>query len=125
MLCFFAGSLMADQVTLKNGDRLNLTRGNSDSLTYSLASKTAGATERDKITVYSDAIYTKSKVNGISSTSAHAIRGGVRGDLRMRENGLCSGLRISSTTLPASRSIIVAFVGAVILVWITRLLKRG
>jgi hypothetical protein len=55
---------------------LSLTRGNSDSLTYSLAGKAVRTTERDKITVYSDAIYTKSKVNGISSTSAHAIRGG-------------------------------------------------
>src|ERR1700720_156154 len=55
---------------------LSLTRGNSDSLTYSLAGKAVRATERDKITVYSAAIYTKSTVNGISSTSAHSIRGG-------------------------------------------------
>ena len=36
---------------------LSLTRGNSDSLTYSLAGKAVRATERDKITVYSGAMY--------------------------------------------------------------------
>jgi small nuclear ribonucleoprotein (snRNP)-like protein len=70
---------------------LSLTRGNSDSLTYSLASKAVRATERDKITVYSDAIYTKSTVNGVSSTSAHSIRGGVRGDLNVREKWFVFG----------------------------------
>ena len=42
---------------------LSLTPGNSDSLTYSLASKTVRATERDKIAVYSDAVQSKSKMN--------------------------------------------------------------
>jgi len=70
---------------------LSLTRGNSDSLTYSLAGKAVRATERDKITVYSGAIYTKSMVNGVSSTSAHAIRGGVRGDLNVREKWFVFG----------------------------------
>jgi len=46
---------------------------------------------RDKITVYSDAIYTKSTVNGVSSTSAHSIRGGVRGDLNVREKWFVFG----------------------------------
>jgi putative salt-induced outer membrane protein YdiY len=62
---------------------LSLTRGNSDSLTYSLAAKAARVTDRDKITVYSNAIYTTSTVNGVSNTTAHAIRGGVRGDLNV------------------------------------------
>ncbi len=64
---------------------LSLTRGNSESLTYSLAGKAVRATERDKITVYSNAIYAKSTLNGVSSTTAHAIRGGVRGDLNVRD----------------------------------------
>ena len=64
---------------------LNLTRGNSDSLTYSLAGKAARVTDRDKIMVYSNAIYTKSTLAGVSSTTAHAIRGGVRGDLNVGE----------------------------------------
>lgn len=64
---------------------LSVTRGNSESLTYSLGGKAARVTERDKITVYSNAIYTNSTLNGISSTTAHAIRGGVRGDLNVSD----------------------------------------
>jgi putative salt-induced outer membrane protein YdiY len=64
---------------------LSLTRGNSESLTYSLSGKAARVTDRDKIAVYTTAIYTNSAVNGISSTTAHAIRGGVRGDLNVRD----------------------------------------
>ena len=64
---------------------LSLTRGNSQSLTYSLSGKAARTTERDKISVYSTAIYTDSTVNGISSTTAHAVRGGVRGDLNVSD----------------------------------------
>ena len=62
---------------------LSLTRGNSESLTYSLAGKAARVTDRDKITVYNNVIYAKSTVNDVSSTTAHAIRGGVRGDLNV------------------------------------------
>lgn len=57
---------------------LSLTRGNSDTLTYSLAGKAIRTTSRDKITVYSNAIYSKS--GNPSLTTAHAIRGGIRGD---------------------------------------------
>lgn len=60
---------------------LSLTRGNSESLTYSLSGKAARTTERDKISVYTTAIYTNSTVNGVNATTAHAIRGGIRGDL--------------------------------------------
>ena len=65
---------------------LSLTRGNSESLTYSLAGKAARVTDRDKISVYTTAIYSNSTVNGINSTTAHAIRGGVRGDLNVSEH---------------------------------------
>jgi hypothetical protein len=64
---------------------LSMTRGNSDSLTYSLAGKAARITERDKISFYTTAIYSNSTVNGVSSTTAHAIAGGVRGDLNVSE----------------------------------------
>jgi putative salt-induced outer membrane protein len=57
---------------------LSLTRGNSDTLTYSLAGKAVRTTSRDKITVYSNAIYAKSGTPSL--TTAHAIRGGIRGD---------------------------------------------
>jgi uncharacterized protein DUF481 len=62
---------------------LSLTRGNSDTLTYTLAGKAVRTTDRDKITVYSNAIYSK---NGIpSATTAHAIRGGIRGDFNLSQ----------------------------------------
>ncbi len=62
---------------------LSLTRGNSELLTYALAGKAVRTTERDKITVYSNAIYAKTRVNGVNSTTAHAIVGGIRGDLNV------------------------------------------
>lgn len=64
---------------------LSVTRGNSESLSYSLSGKAARVTERDKISVYTTAIYTNSTVNDINSTTAHAIRGGVRGDLNVSD----------------------------------------
>ena len=64
---------------------LSLTRGNSESLSYTLAGKAARVTERDKISVYTAAVYNNSTVNGINSTTAHAIRGGIRGDLNVSE----------------------------------------
>jgi putative salt-induced outer membrane protein len=64
---------------------LSLTQGNSDSLTYSLSGKAARVTDRDKITVYTAAIYAKSTVDNVSNTTAHAIRGGVRGDLNVSD----------------------------------------
>jgi putative salt-induced outer membrane protein len=65
---------------------LSLTRGNSESLTYSLSGKAARVTDRDKISVYTTAVYANSTVNGLNSTTAHAIRGGVRGDLNVSEH---------------------------------------
>jgi putative salt-induced outer membrane protein YdiY len=65
---------------------LSLTHGNSDSLTFNLSGKAARVTDRDKISVYTTAIYTDSTVDGISQTTAHAIRGGVRGDLNVSDH---------------------------------------
>ena len=63
---------------------LSDTRGNSESLTFSMAAKAARVTESDKITSYTNVIYSRSLVNGVTSTTAHDIRGGVRGDLNVR-----------------------------------------
>ena len=62
---------------------LSDTRGNSQSLTFSAAGKAARVTDSDKISVYTNAIYSRSLVNGVTSTTAHDIRGGVRGDLNV------------------------------------------
>ena len=68
---------------------LSLTRGNSELLTYALAGKAVRTTERDKITVYSNAIYAKTRVNGVNSTTAHVIVGGIRGDLNVGKKMVC------------------------------------
>jgi len=64
---------------------LTLTRGNSSTLAYNLAAKAVRATERDKISVYSTAVYATDDTTPPSRTTAHAIRGGVRGDLNLTD----------------------------------------
>ena len=64
---------------------LSLTRGNSNSLTYTLSGKAARTTDTDKISVYTTAIYSDSTVDDVTSTTAHAIRGGIRGDLNVSD----------------------------------------
>lgn len=64
---------------------LSLTRGNSESLTYNLSGKAARVTDRDKISVYTTAIYATSTINGVNAATANAIRGGVRGDLNVSD----------------------------------------
>ncbi|HEY2546559.1 MAG TPA: DUF481 domain-containing protein [Candidatus Acidoferrum sp.] len=64
---------------------LSVTRGNSESLTYTLSGKAARVTDRDKISVYSTALYSNSTVNGVNSTTAHTILGGIRADLNVSE----------------------------------------
>ena len=64
---------------------LSDTQGNSESLTFSISGKAARVTDRDKISVYTTAIYAKSTINDVSNTTAHDIRGGVRGDVNVSD----------------------------------------
>jgi len=64
---------------------LSVTRGNSATLAYNLSAKAVRATSRDKITVYSTAIYATDDTTPPSRTTAHAIRGGIRVDLNVSE----------------------------------------
>lgn len=64
---------------------LNLSRGNSDTTTFSLGMNAARATKRDKISVNFASLYTKNKVNGVSSLAADAIRGGIRYDMNVSD----------------------------------------
>ena len=64
---------------------LSVTRGNSATLTYTLSGKAARVTDRDKISLYTTAIYASDDTTPPSRTTAHAIRGGVRGDLNVSE----------------------------------------
>ena len=65
--------------TLDTG--LSLTRGNSATLSYTLAGRAVRQTDRDKITVYTTAVYGKNDTTSPSQVIAHQITGGVRGDV--------------------------------------------
>jgi len=71
---------------------LSVTRGNSATLTYNLAGKAARVTSRDKISVYATAVYATDATTPPSRTTAHAIRGGMRGDLNVDERLFVFGL---------------------------------
>jgi putative salt-induced outer membrane protein len=64
---------------------LSLSRGNSDTTTFNLGMNAARATKRDKISVNLTSLYSKNKVNGVNTTSADAVRGGIRYDLNVSE----------------------------------------
>jgi hypothetical protein len=68
--------------TLDTG--LSVTRGNSATLSYTLAGRAVRQTDRDKITVYSSAVYGKNDTTTPSQVIAHQITGGVRADINFR-----------------------------------------
>jgi hypothetical protein len=65
--------------TLDTG--LSLTRGNSAILSYTLAGRAVRQTDRDKITVYTTAVYGKNDTTSPTKVIAHQITGGVRGEV--------------------------------------------
>jgi len=69
--------------TLDTG--LSLTRGNSATLSYTLAGRAVRQTDRDKITVYTTAVYGKNDTTSPSQVIAHQITGGVRADVNVSE----------------------------------------
>ncbi len=68
--------------TLDTG--LSLTRGNSATLSYTLSGRAVRQTDRDKITVYTTAVYGKNDTTSPSEVIAHQITGGIRGDINFR-----------------------------------------
>jgi len=64
---------------------LSVTRGNSATLNYTLAAKAVRETPRDKITVYSAAIYAVDDGVDPSRTTAQEIKGGIRVDVNFGE----------------------------------------
>jgi hypothetical protein len=64
---------------------LSLTGGNSSTLAYNMAFKADRTTTRDKISVYSTAVYAEDNTVSPGHTTAHAIRGGIRGDLNVSD----------------------------------------
>jgi putative salt-induced outer membrane protein YdiY len=70
---------------------LSVTRGNSATVAFNLSAKAVRATTRDKISVYSTAIYATDDTTPPSRTTAHAIRGGIRGDLNVDDHPFVFG----------------------------------
>jgi putative salt-induced outer membrane protein YdiY len=61
-----------------------LTRGNSETASFTFAGKAIRETSRDKITVYGDYIFANNGSVPPSVTTANALDAGVRGDLNIR-----------------------------------------
>jgi putative salt-induced outer membrane protein len=64
---------------------LSVTRGNSSTISYTLGGRAVRATDRDKITVYTTAVYGKTETTTPSQVTAHQITGGVRGDINFSD----------------------------------------
>ena len=62
---------------------LSTTKGNSDTLSFVLGAKAVRAAPSDKISVYMNSIFAKNNTTGTPVTTAHAITGGIRGDLNL------------------------------------------
>jgi len=62
---------------------LALTRGNSSTTTFTLATKEVRETPKDKLTVYANYIYGSDSSTPPSRTTANALNAGVRGDLNL------------------------------------------
>jgi putative salt-induced outer membrane protein YdiY len=70
---------------------LALTRGNSETTNFAMAANAVRATKRDKTSVYFTSLYAQNKTNGISETTANAIRGGARYELNITDRTVVFG----------------------------------
>jgi putative salt-induced outer membrane protein len=62
---------------------LALTRGNSQTLSFTLNTKAVRETPRDKLTVYANYIYADNEVPPPTTTTANLFQAGIRGDLNI------------------------------------------
>ena len=70
---------------------LGLVSGNSESTSFNFGLNAVRASTRDKITYYTTGAYARSTVNGVASTTAQAIAGGVRYDLNLSDKSFAFG----------------------------------
>jgi putative salt-induced outer membrane protein YdiY len=70
---------------------LSLSRGNSDTSTFSLGASADRTTERDKVTVYAASLLAKNRTAGVSLTTAKAARGGIRYDFNLSKRVFAFG----------------------------------
>lgn len=64
---------------------MSLTRGNANSVSIAIHGQAARAAESNKLSLYGESIFAKSTSLGVISTTAHAIRGGLRDDFKLRD----------------------------------------
>jgi putative salt-induced outer membrane protein YdiY len=67
---------------------LALTRGNSETVNFTLAAKAIRETPRDKLTVYGDYIFANNSSIPPNVTTANALDAGIRGDLNIHSGRL-------------------------------------
>jgi putative salt-induced outer membrane protein YdiY len=82
---------LADLWTGSLDSGLALVRGNSESTTFNFGLNAVRATTRDKVTFYTTSAFARSKVKGVTATTAQAISGGVRYDLNLSERTFAFG----------------------------------
>ena len=70
---------------------IGLVRGNSDSTTFTFGLNAVRAAPRDTITLYTISAFSRSAVNGVASTTAQSIAGGVRYDLNVSDKAFGFG----------------------------------
>jgi len=75
--------------TLDTG--LGLVRGNSESSNFTFALNAVRATTRDQITYYTTSAFSRSLANGVTSTTAQSIAGGIRYDLNLSDKYFAFG----------------------------------
>ena len=71
---------------------LALTRGNSETASYTVAMKAVRETPRDKLTVYGNYIFTNNSSIPPAVTTANALDAGIRGDLNISPRGFVFAL---------------------------------
>lgn len=82
---------LADLWTGSLDTGLGLVRGNSESSNFTFALNAVRATSRDKITYYTASAFARSRVNGVTSTTAQSVAGGVRYDLNLSDKTFAFG----------------------------------
>jgi putative salt-induced outer membrane protein len=65
---------------------VSLTRGNADSLNFAIHGRAVRAAPKNRFTVSTESVFAKSTTAGVTTTTAKAIRGGLRDDITLKDN---------------------------------------
>lgn len=70
---------------------VGLVRGNSDSTNFTFGLNAVRTAPRDKILLYTNSAFSRSAINGVTSTTAQSIAGGVRYDMNVSDKAFGFG----------------------------------